>query len=614
MRVYCEPTARNLLRRPLIFGVPLFGLIGLASLVLGMSVALGGVRYGDLISLAVGASGYVILRVTSQFAKTGWEESLIWPIERRVRIKNPNGRSEFLETPFDIQPPDTLDERELIASKEALLERIVSLNENERYTIVCEMSDKGAEGYEIGCSGRFSLAGKLDFSEITRGIYTGQEQVYSLYQIPVQTDPLFLFSILKRIDVPVTVVVTVRGVSFQSVKRQIEISRRNNARGDSVISDIDAEVAFEDSSAVLQGLSRGDETLVEISLILISPSKLDLDHSMFCHEKRADLAVCATLGLRHRLHRTHLVRAVTACDLIPNLNDPVEPGASILTTVRKKPLYFSPNDSRLEALHWLVVGASGSGKSFFTGLVLKRMIEARVPMSVLFIDHNRSFRRLVRAFGQGYEEPKKLNELQASTACVFSHLNSVGGMAGIELSDLDQNDKKMGIQTILGQLEAFLRSRDSTHPVYVVLDECWNFMRDEPLLVQRAFREFRKLNGAAIAVTQSLSDFLTDQSGQSIFQNAPIRILLRQGEDLEQYQGILGLNSVELTKVRSLRQKKGVFSECLIKTPFLSRFGRLYPTDVEHALLRTDNLREELIAEIRKNQLLERSQRCVSPS
>jgi type IV secretory pathway VirB4 component len=170
-------------------------------------------------------------------------------------------------------------------------------------------------------------------------------------------------------------------------------------------------------------------------------------------------------------------------------------------------------------------------------------------------------------------------------------------MTGIELSDLQLSEKKAATHEVLSRIESFLRARNTTHPIYIVLDECWNFMRDEPVLVQRAFREFRKLNGAAVAITQSLSDFLSDQSGQSIFQNAPIRILLRQGEDLGRYQGILNLNSVELSRVRLLKQRKGSFSECLVKTPFLSRIGRLYPTHEEHELLRTDNLRAELIAE-----------------
>lgn len=51
MRSYSEPTTRNLLRRPLIFGVSMFALIGLASLVLCISVLFGTSAYGNLVAI-----------------------------------------------------------------------------------------------------------------------------------------------------------------------------------------------------------------------------------------------------------------------------------------------------------------------------------------------------------------------------------------------------------------------------------------------------------------------------------------------------------------------------------------------------------------------------------
>lgn len=605
MRKYSEPTARNLLRRPLVFGVPAFGLIALSCLVLSISILAGTGAYGNLIALGAGTLGYIGLRVITRFAKSGWEERIIWQVEKRVRVRDANGSFELFASSIDVIPPDTLDEAMLIASKEAITESIGSLKAGERKVFVCKVDSLGARLFEAETKGKFDLSYIEPWGETTKGLYEGNEYVYSLCLPPVVTDPLWIYGILSRIRTSLVVVVSVQGTDFHEIKRRIEGSRRSNSRGASALSDIDSDVSFEEASQVLRGLSRGDETVVEISLILISKEKLDLDTSLFCLEAEPALSVAAVLGLRKRLHRAHYVRAVTACDLIPNILDPVEPGPTILTTLRGKPLYFSPDDSRLEALHWLVVGASGSGKSFFTGLVIKRMMSGGSSLSVLFVDHNRSFRRLVRRFGETYLEPQNLNDLQTGMDGLFSFLERPRAMVGVELSDLPGLDKKAGIQCLLGRLEQFLRSRKSDHPIYVVLDECWNFMRDEPVLVQRAFREFRKLNGAAVAITQSLSDFLSDASGQSIFQNAPIRILLRQGEDLGAYQGILNLNSVELSLARALKQKRGSFSECLIKTPFLSRVGRLNPTEDEHELLRTDNLRAEIIAEARQRQSAE---------
>ncbi len=610
MRSYTEPTARNLLRRPLVFGVPFFGMVLLAFVVLGIAMLFGSRVEGNLVAVGVGVIGYGVLRVFSRFAKLGWEESLIFPIERLAKAPPIPGSVAIVDSATEVVAPDTLDESDLIVVKEAVADRLRDLRPGVRLTLVCEKDQSGAAIREVTTSGRFLITGKVALGELADGLISDDDRLYSIHQLPVVTDPLWLFGLLSRLRDDFRVVVSFQGTDFQRIKRRIELSRRSNAQGETPIADIDAEVTFEETTRVLQGLSRGDETVVEASLIIASKTPLDLDGSLFCEEKNRLLAAASILGLRRRFHRSHLVRVVTAADLVPSFLDPKEPGPAILTTPRGLPLYFSPQDPRLEALHWLVVGASGSGKSFFTGLILKRMIEDGVPMSVLFVDHNRSFRRLVKGSEGPYFEPRSMKEITGLTDPLFDILDRQGSMAGIELSDLNIDEKRAAAYELLSRIETFLRFRESTHTVYVVLDECWNFMRDEPVLVQRAFREFRKLNGATIAITQSLSDFLTDQSGQSIFQNAPIRILLRQGEDVNRYRGILGMNEVELSKVRLLKQKKGVFSECLVKTPFLSRFGRLYPTESEHALLRTDNLREEWIAEAQRVRNIKRSTPC----
>jgi hypothetical protein len=628
VRKFNEPTARNLLRKPLVLGVPLPGLLLLSVGVLALSVLLGKSRTGGITSAGAGAVGYALLRVFARFAKGGWEESLLFPIEKIAKVKNPNGTLEiqtedlevfspdtlevFSPDTLEVFSPDTLEETDMIRTKTYWMDRIKELKTGQRLTLACEVTQAGASLREISTQGRYSLKSPLDLTAMTWGLISPQAYLYSLYQLPVSSDPLWLFGILSKLKPGFKVFVSLQGLDFLQMKQRIEHSRRSNARGEAQLSDIDSEVTFEEASRVLMGLSRGEEAVAELSLVIASDVPLDLDPSLFCKEKDVALTALSILGIRRRFHRSHYVRAVTATDLIPNILDPQEPGSAILTTPRGNPLYFSPQDSRLEALHWLVVGTTGSGKSFFTALVLRRMIQAGTPMSVLFVDHNRSFRRLVLNGGEIYVEPSDLEQARIVFGSLLERLNHPGALVGIELSEMNQDEKKTVAFELLSKIEAFLRARDTTHPVYIVLDECWNFMRDQPVMVQRAFREFRKLNGAAIAITQSLSDFLTDSSGQSIFQNAPIRVLLRQGEDLGRYQGVLGLNPIELEKTRYLQQRKGVFSECLIKTPFLSRFGRLYPTEEEHSLLRTDNIRAEMI-EVAKAAKAVKLTQTISP-
>lgn len=597
MRSNREPTAKNLLREPLILGVPFVVLISLTILALVGLVFVGDSNKGGLVISIIVLLAYLTARVVQAFAKPGWIETVLFLFEKKGLRKLVSTGAGLVPADelLDVISVDTLEGDDLIAHKSPILEQLSLLRTSERVLFLTEKTSAGirCKSYPLADPKTRQRIG-ISFSKF----HPTYPHVYTLYALPSATTPLWLYELLLKCGGNYFVFSAFQGLSSHRAKQQIETARRRNSAV-SRISNVDSDVAFAEATQVLEGIAKGDDSVVEGSVVVMAGQELDLDPRYFCHEKVTELPLFSIFGVRSRFHRCHILRAVNASDLVLNVGDPHEDnGKAILKTPRGLPLYFNPQDSRLEALHWLVSAASGAGKSFFVGLVLLRLIKAGNKISVLFIDHNRSFRRVTRGANRGdYLEPKSFEDLAGRLPDLVSSLGQVGTLAGVELSDLVTDEKRAAIRILLAEIEKWLRSRDTIHPVYIVLDECWNFMRDEPLLVQRAFREFRKLNGAAIAITQSLSDFLVDESGRAIFQNAPIRILLRQAEDLEPYRGVLGLNDVELKKLRALRQKKGEFSECLIKTPFLSRLGRLYPTEEEHELLRTDNIREEIVRE-----------------
>lgn len=596
MRNFTEPTAKNLLRPPMVLGVPYPGLLVLAFLVLSILMVAGSSQTGSLVALGMGVAGYGALRVAARVLRPGWEESLLYPLERLLQKKGPAPVRKSFEFAYPVLAPDTLDTHALISAKEELREFLEDLEPGSFYTLHCRVSDRGARLEEYRFEGPSTKASNS--SGLWPDVFS-RKHVYSLTQLPVGTDPIWLWSQLSRLNTDFDFLVAFRGIDFQRAKRRVEHSRRRCAADGSRLRDVDSEITFSEATAVLERLSRGDELILEASIAIVSDTELPLDSQYFSKETNRVLALESVSGLRPRFLRSFWVRSVTATDLVPTVLDPMEKGVAILKTPRGKDLYFDPQDRRLEALHWVVVGASGSGKSFLTGLILKRMIDQGVSMSVLFVDHNRSFQRFVRSLDGVYAEPETISQYTREVGGLLSTLETEGTVCGIELSDLGFDEKKAVTSALLLEIEAFLRNRNSFHPVYVVIDECWNFLRDEPVAVQRAFREYRKLDGAVVAVTQSLSDLLSTAVGPSILQNAPIRILLRQGEDAAPYRGVLGLNDVEIGRLRTLRQVRGEFSECLIKTPFLSRLGRLHPTEAEHELLRTDNLRAERVRALR---------------
>ena len=597
MRNYREATCKNLLKRSLVLGVPAQGLLVLALLV-GVVQALGPIgRIKDYVSLGVVLLGYVALRILSRIAHIGWEESAYFSLERLLAKKSYSAPTPALNAEcMEVHAPDSLSPDEQLRIKSDLEQLLRDLRPQQNLSLFCHCDSSGLRIKSFRPT-HYAL-GRLDsMQRLLQGFIEEGERVFSLISTPSHTDPKWIFNELSKLQCAFKLVINVVGIDQRKSHDQLSGARRRSSSTGHTTT-VDEELTFEESSLVLEGILRGEDQICDFSMILILPKDgNDPDPRTFLREKSVDLPLSSAFRFRKRLHRSLTLRTVTASDLIPNIFDPDEGSRAILKSRRGTACYMDPEDKRLEALHWLVVGASGSGKSFFTGLMLKRLIESGSKISVLFVDHNRSFRRLVKKNEGTYLEPEDLSELESSLSGTLSRLNAPQTMHGIELSDLNQRDKERAFKVLLQEIERFLRKRQSLHPVYVVLDECWQVMQKEPELVQRAFREFRKLNGAAIAITQSLGDLVQDESGsgQAIIQNAPIRILLRQGEDLGIHRGRLGLNDTELGLVRFLQQRRGEFSECLIKMPFLSRLGRLHPTPEEHALLRTDNLREEIV-------------------
>jgi hypothetical protein len=600
MRQYSEPSCRHLLRQPLIFGVPFVGLLILVVVTVGLQVLAQGHSVRCMVGMGVSVVAYVLLRTFTRFAKSGWDEGLLFLLERLFTTSDGRlGKLDVISTDIEVISPDTLDEDGLLSAKLLLEDELSHLKPEETRTLHCRMDARGALLTELRASEPCERVRKQrDLDEaFARFAGEGYKDVYSLYQIPVSTDPLWIFSHFKELKQDFQVFVSYRGVDQFQIKARIEAARRFNASTHGVGA-IDSDITFEEASLVLRGLSRGDDRVVELSLVILSREPLPLDPHFFLREKIPALALLSVLGLRARFHRSHFVRVVTASDLTPHISDPFEDGTAILRTVRDKPLYFDPLDKRLDALHWLVVGATGTGKSFLVGSTLLRLIQAGRPMSVLFVDHGRSFKRLVLSLSGAYIEPTSFEDMQGDLPLVLKAVDSPGRMAGIELSELPLREKQACAVEILRAIAEFLKARSSPHVLYVVIDECWKFLKDDRQGVQAAFREFRKADAAAIAITQSLEDFLSDETGQSIIQNASIRILLRQQEDVTPYKSLLSLTAAEMSKVKSIKKKNGVYSECLIKTPYLARFGRLYTTPEEHELLRTDNLRAARIADV----------------
>jgi conjugal transfer ATP-binding protein TraC len=125
---------------------------------------------------------------------------------------------------------------------------------------------------------------------------------------------------------------------------------------------------------------------------------------------------------------------------------------------------------------------------------------------------------------------------------------------------------------------------------YLVIDEAWSLLQSPATarFIEEALRTYRKLNAAAVMVTQQVSDF-TGMAGTAIRANAPNRVFLRQtSETVLAMEKLFELSSEVKEAIASLVTAKGRFSEMFIETPSARGIARLVPSRELYTAFSTD--------------------------
>jgi type-IV secretion system protein TraC len=111
----------------------------------------------------------------------------------------------------------------------------------------------------------------------------------------------------------------------------------------------------------------------------------------------------------------------------------------------------------------------------------------------------------------------------------------------------------------------------------VVIDEAWSLLasEDSAAALAEAARTYRKLNAAAVFISQRLEDF-EGPHGKAVRDNCAVRWLLEQApEAIGSVRALLDLNSAETAALRSVASRKGQYSEALLVTGSGSGIVRL---------------------------------------
>lgn len=245
MRTYSEPTMKNLLRRSLVMGVPLNGLLVLVFVVLALMIFAAGSKVGNLFTVGVSIFGYVGLRVCARFMKNGWEEELVYPIERFFTKKTGGISISECDSEIEVMSHDTFEQSDLIYEKEKVVDALSRVDPKKDRIFSFKVGEQGTKLNELSVEGIWSKECSLQalFPDIER-----QRFCYTLCNLPVTTTPISISTSLSRLRKPFQIIIRTTGVEFNQAKAMIESSRRSNVNAKNSLSNIDSEVTFEEAS------------------------------------------------------------------------------------------------------------------------------------------------------------------------------------------------------------------------------------------------------------------------------------------------------------------------------------------------------------------------------
>lgn len=142
----------------------------------------------------------------------------------------------------------------------------------------------------------------------------------------------------------------------------------------------------------------------------------------------------------------------------------------------------------------------------------------------------------------------------------------------------------------------------------VLIDEAWELLGEGEVgkFIEFAYRRFRKYNGAAITITQSIADFHATESGKAIAANSANMFLLGQKSEVVDTlvaENKLALPPFSVEVLKSVHTLPGQYSEVYVKTESGAGVGRLIVPPFSRLLYSTRPPDLEAIAQFKERGL-----------
>ena len=152
----------------------------------------------------------------------------------------------------------------------------------------------------------------------------------------------------------------------------------------------------------------------------------------------------------------------------------------------------------------------------------------------------------------------------------------------LELEELKSREhlQQVVLLQLIYQVQQEMYLGDQNMQKQLIVDEAWSLLSSGPVakFIEGGYRRFRKYNGAACVITQSIRDLYANEAGQAIAENSANKLLLSQESqsiDAIARDKQLPLNPGGYELLKSVHTSKGQYSEVFFLTKTGAGIGRL---------------------------------------
>lgn len=290
-----------------------------------------------------------------------------------------------------------------------------------------------------------------------------------------------------------------------------------------------------------------------------------------------------------RRRHEYLMNTRQASSMIPIFRDPFDnPGGFVLgiDDLTERFVYFDVFSQN--SYNMLVVGETGSGKSYFGKLLLTRSIKFGIAEKALIFDPLNEY--FCSFFGSNCVETDMRDFVTGKSLEDEFEKQSFDKGASREVHIIKCKPEDLEDENLINGLLKGLNSRMVSQPEckkLIAIDECHIILKSQrnSKILNQMVRHSRHYNTGIVNISQNTDDFLNERTNSIAFNSSRI-FIFRTRNLKESHRKILKLDDFDFeSPERLMGGKIHPYSECLMTDGDLCRKLRVISTEEEDSVL-----------------------------